>query len=94
MALLISWLEHPKRTRSRISKCLDPSSATLSYRADRPLDGKPDRPALNAPSCPSPDRSKAKISCARQFFKELVSSDVKYDVVDSYERLIDIVKAA
>ena len=37
---------------------------------------------------------KAKISCARQFFKELASSDVKYDVVDNYERLIEIVKAA
>ena len=37
---------------------------------------------------------KAKIDCARLFFKELISSDVKYDVVDSYERLIDIVKAA
>ena len=37
---------------------------------------------------------KAKIECARGFFKELASVDVKYDVVDSYERLIDIVKAA
>ncbi|WP_108880104.1 restriction endonuclease [Anderseniella sp. Alg231-50] len=37
---------------------------------------------------------KSKIECARQFFMDVVDDGVKYDVVDTYERLLDIVKAA
>jgi len=33
----------------------------------------------------------AKIDCARQFFKKMQSPNVKYDVVDSYDKLIDLV---
>lgn len=32
-----------------------------------------------------------KIECARQFFKKMQSPNVKYDVVDSYDSLIDLV---
>lgn len=35
---------------------------------------------------------KSKIDCARKFFEKITSSQVKYDVVDSYEKLIQIVK--
>jgi type III restriction enzyme len=35
---------------------------------------------------------KAKIDCARKFFKKITSSEVTYDVVDSYAKLIEIVK--
>jgi len=34
-----------------------------------------------------------KIECARKFFEKITSDRVKYDVVDSFERLMDIVKA-
>jgi len=34
---------------------------------------------------------KAKIDCARKFFKKITSSEVTYDVVDSYAKLIEIV---
>ena len=34
---------------------------------------------------------KAKIECARKHFKCLCSDTVKYDVVDSYETLINMV---
>ena len=33
----------------------------------------------------------AKIDCARKFFKKIASSEVTYDVVDSYAKLIDLV---
>ena len=32
-----------------------------------------------------------KIDCARKFFLSITSEQVKYDVVDSYEKLMDIV---
>jgi type III restriction enzyme len=34
---------------------------------------------------------KAKIDCARKFFKKITASDVVYDVVDSYAKLMEIV---
>lgn len=36
----------------------------------------------------------SKIDCARRFFADIFDDDVRYDVVDSYERLMDVVKAA
>ncbi|SDF27772.1 type III restriction-modification system endonuclease [Sporolituus thermophilus] len=38
------------------------------------------------------DIEKAKIHCARQHFARISSSKLKYDVVDSYEKLLEIVK--
>lgn len=35
---------------------------------------------------------KSKIECARKFFKKITSDQVKYDVVDSYGKLMEIVK--
>jgi type III restriction enzyme len=35
---------------------------------------------------------KARISCARKFFARITSSEVKYDVVNSYEKLMELVK--
>ena len=35
---------------------------------------------------------KSKISCAKKFFAKLTSEEVKYDVVNSYEKLMDLVK--
>jgi len=35
---------------------------------------------------------KSKIDCARKFFKKITSGQVKYDVVDSYAKLIQLVK--
>ena len=32
-----------------------------------------------------------KIDCARQFFKKMQSPNVKYDIVDNYNSLIDLV---
>ena len=36
----------------------------------------------------------SKIKCARKFFTDIIDDDVKYDVIDNYERLLDIIKAA
>ncbi|MFY9329938.1 MAG: hypothetical protein WAO76_18260, partial [Georgfuchsia sp.] len=35
---------------------------------------------------------KSKIDCARKFFKKITSDQVKYDVVDSYGKLMELVK--
>lgn len=35
---------------------------------------------------------KAKIQCARKHFEKISSSNFKYDVVNSYEKLMEIVK--
>jgi type III restriction enzyme len=35
---------------------------------------------------------KSKIECARKFFTKITSSQVKYDVVDSYGKLMELVK--
>jgi len=35
---------------------------------------------------------KSKIACARKFFTRITSDEVKYDVVDSYGKLIELVK--
>lgn len=35
---------------------------------------------------------RSKIECARKFFKKITSTQVTYDVVDSYEKLMEIVK--
>lgn len=35
---------------------------------------------------------KAKIDCAKKFFAKITSNEVKYDVVDSYEKLMDVVQ--
>ena len=35
---------------------------------------------------------KAKIDCAKKFFAKITSDEVKYDVVDSYEKLMDVVQ--
>ena len=37
---------------------------------------------------------KSKIECARQFFADVIDDEVQYDVVDNYERLLDVVKVA
>lgn len=34
----------------------------------------------------------AKIDCARKFFAKITSDQVKYDVVDSYEKLMELVQ--
>lgn len=34
----------------------------------------------------------SKIKCARKFFEKITSSAVKYDVVDSYGKLMELVK--
>ena len=34
----------------------------------------------------------SKIQCARKFFANITSDEVKYDVVDSYGKLMDLVK--
>ena len=36
---------------------------------------------------------KAKIDCAKALFNNLSSSQVRYDVVTDYQKLLDIVKA-
>lgn len=36
---------------------------------------------------------KSKIECARKFFSKITSDQVKYDVVDSYGKLMDLVKS-
>jgi type III restriction enzyme len=36
---------------------------------------------------------KAKIACARKFFQKITSSEIAYDVVDSYGKLMDLVMA-
>lgn len=33
----------------------------------------------------------SKIECARKFFKAITSDQVKYDVVDGYEKLMELV---
>ena len=33
-----------------------------------------------------------KIECAKKFFSKITSDQVKYDVVDSYEKLMALVK--
>ena len=35
---------------------------------------------------------KARISCARKFFAKITSDEVRYDVVTSYEKLMELVK--
>jgi len=35
---------------------------------------------------------KAKIECARRHFEKLSNGQLKYDVVDSYEKLMEMVK--
>jgi len=35
---------------------------------------------------------KAKIDCARKHFAAISNNSVKYDIVDSYQRLMEIVK--
>ena len=35
---------------------------------------------------------KSKIACARKFFAKITSDQVKYDVVDSYGKLMELVK--
>jgi type III restriction enzyme len=34
----------------------------------------------------------AKIDCARKFFATITRDQVKYDVVDSYDKLIELIK--
>ena len=34
---------------------------------------------------------KSKIECARRFFSDIASENVRYDVVDSYEKLMGLV---
>ena len=34
----------------------------------------------------------SKIQCARKFFANITSDEVKYDVVDSYGKLMELVK--
>jgi type III restriction enzyme len=34
----------------------------------------------------------SKINCARKFFAKITSDQVKYDVVNSYEKLMELVK--
>ena len=34
----------------------------------------------------------SKIECARRFFAKITSDQVKYDVVDSYAKLMELVK--
>ena len=36
----------------------------------------------------------SKINCARKFFAKITSDQVKYDVVNSYEKLMELVKKA
>lgn len=36
---------------------------------------------------------KAKISCARKLFNEISTENVKYHDVDSYQRLLDVMKS-
>lgn len=40
------------------------------------------------------DIEKSKIACARKFFAKITSDQVKYQVVDSYEKLMELVKLA
>jgi type III restriction enzyme len=35
---------------------------------------------------------RCKTECAKRFFKKISENDVKYDVVDSYESLMEIIK--
>ena len=35
---------------------------------------------------------KSKVDCARKFFAKITSDQVKYDVVNSYEKLMELVK--
>jgi len=35
---------------------------------------------------------RSKIDCARKFFKTITSDQVKYDVVDTYGKLMQLVK--
>lgn len=35
---------------------------------------------------------KSKIACARKFFAKITSDQVKFDVVDSYGKLMELVK--
>ena len=35
---------------------------------------------------------KSKIECARKFFAKITSNQVKYDVVDSFGKLMELVK--
>ncbi len=34
----------------------------------------------------------SKIECAKKFFARITSSEVKYDVINSYEKLMELVK--
>jgi len=34
----------------------------------------------------------AKIACARKLFNEMSDTDVRYDAVDSYEKLLELVR--
>ena len=34
----------------------------------------------------------AKIACARKLFNEMSGADVRYDAVDSYEKLLELVR--
>ena len=34
----------------------------------------------------------AKIACARKLFNEISDTDVRYDAVDSYEKLLELVR--
>ena len=34
----------------------------------------------------------ARITCAKKFFAKITSNEVKYDVVSSYEKLLELVK--
>ena len=34
----------------------------------------------------------AKIACARKLFNEMSDADVRYDAVDSYEKLLELVR--
>jgi type III restriction enzyme len=35
---------------------------------------------------------KSKIACAKKFFTSITSDQVKYDVVDSFSKLMEVVK--
>ena len=35
---------------------------------------------------------KSKIACARKFFAKITSDQVKYDVIDSYAKLMELIK--
>ena len=47
---------------------------------------------LNAIRCSFVKIEKSKIHCAREHFRAISGGDVVYDVVDSYETLLDLMR--